>query len=1281
MEDIKDKERLYLERLSYKFNKQYFCEFIGDLLNLECSDIVNGIKEQPIINEQYKNYIDSVEEYAKYNDNLRNIIGILIIKLQANKVPANARTIQRNYIAHLLEYYDLDAALAAIYSETDDNWRLSFVKKETTIELGKIKTNLSPAKRYSYLFGKDEPNHTAKNQLFELLKNNEKKYTVDEIEFVFSVEKVTKDFFEKYKDNYLKIKEMLEKNEDFISESTRCDFTSEEFTKKLMGQLVFLYFLQKKGWLGVPIVPQFLSLAEYNKIYSTAEGLQKKVLDEYYITHEGKKRIVNSKIEKVEENKQELEILSDIFVNSKYNLEWGKGQKQFVRKIFNKAVNMKKNFFDDFLEPFFYQGLNSSRKNQYFGLFNSKVPFLNGGLFEPLDNYNWKVAKFKIDNSIFSNEEENGILDFFERYNFTINEEEPLEKEVAVDPEMLGKIFENLLDIKDRKSKGAFYTPREIVHYMCQESLANYLVNKVGVDYQEIKDLIQYGEIMKDEDMKGATKENHLLGDTVFNNITKVDRALENIKVADPSVGSGAFPLGMLNEIVKVRDIITSYMLIHNRLGLFNREYPEEAIYKKRNIYNIKWNTIKNCIYAVDIENSAVDITKLRLWLSLVVDQNEVSKEGPQPLPNLDCKIMQGNSLIDEYNGIKLIDEELIESSKGEFVIKAEGKKGLENQMRFLDNTPEFAQLGFYTDEKRALINDLIKAKSELFGTTNSEEKKRLLDKIKRYREELFKVNFRSKGSNGDRLNELLEVDKTHNKPYFSWKLEFIEVFVNNGGFDIVIGNPPYVSTKGITDEEKKQYIKIYGFADDLYYHFIHFGLNVLLKEKGINTMITPDTYFTILTKKKLRKEILDNKLLELVDLGYDIFESAMVSTAIIIVEKNEKEKNSNTIIKDVKGVKELKKAKTYIINQNLYCDSINNAFFIPDYLNLLLNKKLKDNHKNLIDQYWEKINTSRNIIKNYKDLEEYRKNLKPGDFTIVGLITEGGQGLATGNNGKYLGIREGTKEAERVKTTRKVKLEQFNREHKTNYELPDTEEEIWNLFDSLKEKFGRDIFGQGYVYKIVKNSLLADIETLTEYQKENGIENEKTFVPYDKGDKEGNRWYFDNPFLINWSKKNVETLKSNAGKKGHGGSRFQNSKFYFKEGFCYMDVNTYYLKARKKGKSIHDVMGMSFFPLLENIPVYYLITIINSEIIARLVFNFLNNTSHFQINDCRMLPIPIPNDKELKKIKQLFDKAVDIQKLYFSDIISKDEKEQKLINVQKEVDNEVFNMYIKEKC
>lgn len=887
MLNISDKTKKYLEILEQEFNRENFCDFIKDLLNLNSEDIVNG-KEQNAGTELYRNYIDKSQLYAKYKDDKKRTIGIIIIKLKNNKNPANARTLQRNFIAHLLNYYELDASITAIYSDTDDTWRLSFVKQELEIEVGKLKTKVSPAKRYSYLFGKDEPNHTAKEQLLELLENNIKKYSVEEIEEKFSVEKVTKDFFEKYKENYLKLKETLEKNDEFISESKRCDFTAEEFTKKLMGQIVFIYFLQKKGWLGVKLVPSKLSINEFDEIYNKQDILGKKILDTYYISYNGGKIVKKELLEKLKENEQELETLSDIFVDTKYDKEWGTGEKRFIRAIFENCKNRNKNFFDDYLEPFFYNGLNHKRKNQYFSVFNCKIPFLNGGLFEPLDNYKWEIAKFNIDNDIFSNKNEDGILDFFDRYNFTMNEEEPLEKDVAVDPEMLGKIFENLLDVKDRKSKGAFYTPREIVHYMCQESLANYLVNKVNVNYEEIKEFIQYGEMIRDVDLKEATKDDFLVGKTIFDNIQNIDKALENIKVADPAVGSGAFPLGMLNEIVKLRDILTSYILIYNRLGLLNKKYPEEVITKGREIYNIKWNTIKNSIYAVDIENSAVDITKLRLWLSIVVDQVEVPKTGPEPLPNLDCKIMQGNSLIDEYNGIKLIDRKFIEELKDRDNVKFNSGGTIKQGRKNI--TVSANQIEFGDGQKKVQIDDLIRLKQELYGTNDPNRKKELLEKVEASRKELLKLNFAYTKVE----KEFFEIDKSHNKPYFAWILEFVEVYINNDGFDIVIGNPPYLGIQGIIKsmpEFEKIYKNNYESATgyyDLYTLFVENSLKRLINSNGILNFIMPHNWIVSEFGKGLRGLILrDYHFKKFISFGaYKVFNASTYTSLIWIENK-----------------------------------------------------------------------------------------------------------------------------------------------------------------------------------------------------------------------------------------------------------------------------------------------------------------------------------------------------------------------------------------------------------
>jgi len=921
---VSDRTQKYLDMVEEKFDLNKFQEFIKDLLNLEQSDIQNG-KEYNAGSEQYRDYIDIVRLYAEYEDIKRRKIGVLIIKLKDNKMPANARTLQRNYIAHLLQKFELDATLAAIYSNSDDTWRLSFVKQEIDFAEGKFQTKFTPAKRYSYLFGKDEPNHTAKVQLLDLLENNSKKYSVEEIEEKFSVEKVTKDFFERYKENYLLLKETLEGNEEFLSEAKRCDFSSEEFTKKLMGQIVFIYFLQKKGWLGVTLVPQNLSLEDYNEIYTNADVIQRKILDKYYITFNGNKKIKKDLLEKFKENEQEIESLSDIFVHTKFDHKWGTGQKRFIRAIFENCKNRNKNFFDDYLEPFFYNGLNYKRKNQYFSVFNCKIPFLNGGLFEPLDNYQWEIATFNIKNEIFSNDDETGILDFFDRYNFTMNEEEPLEKDVAVDPEMLGKIFENLLDVKDRKSKGAFYTPREIVHYMCQESIANFLVNKVGTNYDETKDFIQYGEMIRDVDLKEATKDDYLIGKTIFENIIEIDEALKNIKIADPAVGSGAFPLGILNEIVKIRDILTSYMLMYNRFGLFDKKYNEDFILSKRSIYNIKWNTIKNSIYAVDIENSAVDITKLRLWLSIVVDQVEVPESGPEPLPNLDCKIMQGNSLIDEYNGIKLIDEKFIDELKDrDNVVLNEGgtykaKVGKSYKKVYIGDN----QIQFGDGQKKAQIDDLIELKKELYGTNNPNRKRELLEKIQVSRRELLRLNFI--GTNKE--NELFEIDKSHNKPYFAWMLEFIEVFIENDGFDIVIGNPPYLGIQGIiktSPELEKIYKSNYESATgyyDLYTLFVENGLKRLIASKGILNYIMPHSWIVAEFGKGLRGLIKnDYHFKKFITFGaYKVFNASTYTSLIWIENKTENEICMYyEFNKELKDNNELSKELKNISNKNL---------------------------------------------------------------------------------------------------------------------------------------------------------------------------------------------------------------------------------------------------------------------------------------------------------------------------------------------------------------------------
>jgi len=493
------------------------------------------------------------------------------------------------------------------------------------------------------------------------------------------------------------------------------------------------------------------------------------------------------------------------------------------------------------------------------------------------------------------------------------------------------------------------------------------------------------------------------------------------------------------------------------------------------------------------------------------------------------------------------------------------------------------------------------------------------------------------------------------------------------------------VSTKGVSPDYKKQLKKYYNFADDLYNHFYFKGIEIC-KNNGILTFISSKTFWTIQTKKNLRELLLKNRILILFDTA-NPFEAPMVDTCVAILQKLEPSDNHKITFLD--GRRDLDNPEKYSVKQSIYSEAPNKVFFIPSPYNLKICEKFGKKVNELLEKWWDKISTSRNISKHEKELGNYRKSLKPGDITLLGLITEGGQGLATGNNGKYIGVLEGTKWAEKVKKERTKKLWEFiqsrklkelkhlNSQEEVKESLNNlTEEEIRELFDKLKEKYGRDIFGQGWLYRIVHKDEIVNVDSLTEDEKFNGIKGKKTFVPYDKGDKEGNRWYAPTPYYIDWGRENVKFLKENSGKKGIGMPVVRNPQFYFREGFCWTDVNSTYLKSRLKEKGIHDVLTMSLFSSI-SIPDWYFVCIINSKFISEYVDDFVNSTSHFQINDARQLPIIIPTNDQLNKFKAILDRAVRIQKQKFNGQISKQEAENALEKIQRELDKYVEKIYL----
>ena len=693
-------------------------------------------------------------------------IGLFYYQIQRGNV-ARKRVGLRNLVKSFINpnWGEFDAALVVF--DSGSVWRLSFVCD--------IKGENTAAKRFTYVFGESDNYYNTPVGRFDALQRNG--ISFENIKDAFSVERLNKDFFNGYKERYVKFL-------NHINEDTK---ENRDYVKKLLGRLVFLQFLQKKGWMGVPANQQ-----------GWIGG------DKFYLNH---------LIENYEGNDR---LLSDV------------------------------------LEPLFFNTLNERRINDLADSRlgeNIKIPYLNGGLFDK-DNLDKKDIDFPYD---YFKE----LMDFFAMYNFTIDENDPEDSEIGIDPEMLGHIFENLLE--DNKDKGAFYTPKEIVQYMSQESVVQYLKSHAPEELHTAIDSLIKQRVVEPI---LQNKENARL----------VNKALSVVKVCDPAIGSGAFPMGVLNVLFDCRHLL---------YGFIGKN--EDFSYAK-----VKRDIIQNNIYGVDIEKGAVDIARLRFWLALVVDENE-----PQPLPNLDYKIMCGDSLLHRFaldapfqNVLKDYNQK-----NGTHYKLEDYRQWVYDYTDISDHTQKDDFRKRIEDIKRAVkteLNDKEKGKiakvrgaidnlqiEDMFGGKKNEKK------IKALQKELKAL---------EQQRAEIESNKIYDQA-FEWRFEFPALLDENGdfmGFDIVIGNPPYgVSIK---DQYRKAVVGILGNVPDyeIYYYFIQIA-EMLLVEKGIMSYIIPNTYLFNNFAKNYRLSILDRwNVLEILDCTkFKIFESATVFNTINTWQKN----------------------------------------------------------------------------------------------------------------------------------------------------------------------------------------------------------------------------------------------------------------------------------------------------------------------------------------------------------------------------------------------------------
>lgn len=734
------------------------------------------------------------------------------VMLERNKV--GLRGLLRN-----VYQYDVDGALIVFVQ--GDNWRFSYVSEIRTLdEKGYVTQTITNPKRYTYFFGPGESCRTAVER-FQLLSDNGQ-INLKDIQEAFSVEKISKQFFKEYKEHYSKFVDYLVGSKYKITAFNNDEKAIRDFCKKLLGRIVFLYFLQKKGWLGVPI--------------------------------DGK---------------------------------WGEGDRAFLKNLF-LGTGANQSFYAAALTTLFFDTLNTIRENDICELIDGKpcrIPYLNGGLFEKeSDKYDFLTFPPQLFTDLFS---------FFDSYNFTIYEDSPEEHTMAVDPEMLGHIFENLLE--DNKDKGAYYTPKEIVHYMTQESLIEYLFTRLNIEHVELvpdrktRDLFVKGEQagmtfdqqtdnISREDIEKFIKQKETT-DFIVQNAPKINRLLDDVKICDPAIGSGAFPMGLLHEIYSTKQVL------HPCIP--NAPQWEPA--------KVKENIIQNSIYGVDIEKGAVDIARLRFWLSLIVDE-----ETPRPLPNLEYKIVVGNSLVPKFEDEVIEIDWDLKSSVGkadEYVQKIQAllKQIVSKQRNYFNP-------GGDKQKQKQEIRDL---KIELLITQLTLNKYRYQAKNPlsssfaptakdRQKDLEIKTTLAGFDRNIARLIALQGNDKPFD--HFDWKLDFPDVMNENVakevGFDLVVGNPPYISGRkgSISQDEKIYYNKKFSTAEyqlDTYILFIEES-SIINKDKGITSLIIPNTWLANHKLQKIRKFLLfEHSIKEIVNMPSNVFEDAVVDTVILIFKKS----------------------------------------------------------------------------------------------------------------------------------------------------------------------------------------------------------------------------------------------------------------------------------------------------------------------------------------------------------------------------------------------------------
>ena len=1060
-----------------RYNRQNFLSFLGGFLP---SSFVEYNTSREISIEQRYRKITKVNKLGECSD-LDDLV-VLEIEHESDNDPRVTLTREAFQIMKSRGYQNV---LAVFIVKGAKNYRFSLMTFDVGIKKGRVTKEYSNPRRYSFFLGEGARVNTPKKYLKDRI-----------IDFVdlksrFSVEVVTKVFYEKVADYFRKLVSN-DRNEGFadfcLPETAHLDSKiakakKQEFVVRLLGRLIFCWFLTKK------------------KTESDSE--------------EGKPLIPT-------------EILS------------------------LQAVQDNSDYYHQVLEPLFFRTLNTEQGEGRDGAFSKqelqevseKIPFLNGGLFEPHkeDHYKHKDT-FVVPDKFFKD-----LFELFETYNFTIDESSSSDIEISIDPEMLGMIFENLLGevSPDKKTadsaktnSGSFYTPREIVAYMVDQILKKYLKDKTTLSKEQLEVLFSF-----EETTLGANEK-----DEVVN-------ALNDLKIIDPACGSGAFPMGILQRMVSILE----------KINPASRNYTR------------KLGIIQKSVYGVDILPLAVEISRLRFFLSLIVDEKAYSNKynlGIEALPNLSFKFVSADSL------------KRLPKKDGTF-----GESGEEE------------------------ISELKKLHEKYFTTSQKDKKENLKKEFKTIQNKMSS-HAKEWQVEHNQTTILSEWDPFVNKPAPFFDPEWMFGITK---FDIAIANPPY-GLKVDTEIKNRYDLE----SKDSYGVFIASLVEDFLKEGGIMSFIVSDTFMTIKSHKPLRKLLLTKELHSFIRLHSDAFNATV--NACVFFLKNDKPKEDNRLIAaDLTNIStrtEISELREKLYSLEDFVGDSTPKYAVYQYPQELIktnsscpifvgSPKLFALMNDTTCEIEERAISGKPV-----DVRNIQLNEKIIELVRFGDIAEVKQGLATGDNDYYL-----FQNPEARGSYKSIE------DYKEFLLRPEEIEKITN-----NEELRKKVIERGFHKSEDEDNFDEDLwfggRYILPYDKGGASELKNGWLP---------NYYVKTDYFIDWSQCSVNRMKTltvfdrdNEGSNSKICSRFQNSDYYFKKGLTFSWTGMYSPTFRIATIAPFDHGSSDIFCDVLNDE--FTLAILCSKISKFISRNTINHTVNFGIDDVKEIIFPISKQNEVINI------------------------------------------------